>query len=92
MQFLDAQSKRILQAKIIEGKIKTYTDLETYLRAFFSNGDRSSLGDLVKLISRKQQPTESYATFYDDIKFLSNEAYPIVMRRSRLKSIESIDR
>jgi hypothetical protein len=76
MQFLDAQSQRILQAKIDEGKIKTYTDLETYLRAFFSNGDRSSLGDLVKLISRKQQPNESLAKFYEDIKHLTNEAYP----------------
>jgi hypothetical protein len=66
IQFLDAQSQRILQAKIDEGKIKTYTDLETYLRAFFSNGDRSSLGDLVKLISRKQQPNESLAKFYED--------------------------
>jgi hypothetical protein len=34
MQFCDAQSQRILQAKIDEGKIKTYTDLETYLRLF----------------------------------------------------------
>jgi len=76
MQFLDAQSQRILQAKIDEGKIKTYTDLETYLRAFFSNGDRSSLGDLVKLISRKQQPIESLAKFYEDFKHLTNEAYP----------------
>ena len=61
MQYLDAQSQRIIQAKKDEGKIKTYTDLKTYLGAFFSNGDRSSLGDLVKLISRKQQPNESLA-------------------------------
>ena len=76
LERLDKTSKNTIKRLIDEKRIKTYNDLETHLKNYFSSSNVWSTDNLLQFITRKQQPYESLAQFYETMQNLAKQAYP----------------
>ena len=75
-QDLDKTSKSIIKGLIEAKHIKSYKELETYLKSFFSNGNVSNTDNVFQFVTRKQQASESLAQYYQTMQELALKAYP----------------
>ena len=71
------KTNKILVKEIIESKqIKTYKELEEWLRNYFNKYQTSKQDFILQFISRKQQRDESLSEYYNDLQQLAQLAYP----------------
>jgi hypothetical protein len=76
LDHLDKDNRPIVKSVIDDQQVKTYKQLEDWLKSFFSSHKQAKTDYLIQFISKYQQPDESFANYYNTLKQLAEQAYP----------------
>ena len=80
LQRLDKTSKSTIKRLIDDKRIQSYSDLENHLKNYFSSNNTSTTDNLLQFITRKQQPDESLAQYFEVMQDLAMKAYTTTPR------------
>ena len=80
LQRLDKTSKSTIKRLIDDKRIQSYSDLENHLKNDFSSNNTSTTDNLLQFITRKQQPDESLAQYFEVMQDLAMKAYTTTPR------------
>jgi hypothetical protein len=65
LDHLDKDNRPIVKSVIDDQQVKTYKQLEDWLKSFFSSHKQAKTDYLLQFLSKYQQPDESFANFYN---------------------------